>query len=87
MNTLIKVVNIIHSDLEYCERSHYLTYKDIDNWYNQDVGIMRCAVLFLSAMEREQAAIYLLNYCQRNIWKRYKKLLDANKPLSIDKAN
>lgn len=76
MNTLIKIVNIVHSDLEFCERSPYLTQKDIENWYNQDVGIIRCAVLFLKAMSRRQAAIYLLNYCHRNIWKRYDKLLD-----------
>lgn len=81
MNTLIKVVNIIHSDLEYCERSPYVTYEDIRDWYSQDTGIIRCAVLFLKAMGRKQAAIYLLKYCQRNIWERYEKLLDANKPL------
>lgn len=76
MNTLIKTVNIIHRDLEFCEKSPYLTQKDIENWYNQDVGIIRCAVLFLKAMNRRPAAMYLLNYCHRNIWKRYDKLLD-----------
>lgn len=76
MNTLIKIVNIIHHDLEFCEKSPYLTQKDIENWYNQDVGIIRCAVLFLKAMNRKTAAVYLLNYCHRNIWKRYDKLLD-----------
>lgn len=76
MNTLIGLVNIIHSDLQYCERSSYLSYNDINCWYNQDIGMIRAAVLFLKAEGRKQTAIYLLNYCQRNIWKRYDELLD-----------
>lgn len=76
MNTLIKLINIIHSDLQYCERSPYLSHKDINDWYNQNVGMIRTAVLFLKDEGRKQTAIYLLNYCQRNIWERYDKLLD-----------
>lgn len=76
MNTLVRLVNIIRSDLNYCEKAFNLTYEDIDNWYNQDVGMIRAAVLFLKADGRKQAAMYLFNYCQRNFWKRYDKLLD-----------
>ena len=75
MNTLIQLVNIIRKDLNYCEKASYLTYEDVDNWYNQDVGMIRSAVLFLPATGRKKAALYLLNYCHRNIWPRYDKLL------------
>lgn len=77
MNALVKLVNIIRDDLRYCEKSrNHLSYNDINCWYNQDVGIIRAAVLFLKAEGRKQTAIYLLNYCQRNIWRKYDKLLD-----------
>lgn len=80
MNTLVKLVKIVCDDLRYCERNHqHLNYNDINCWYNQDVGIIRAAVLFLKAENRKQTAIYLLKYCERNIWKKYDKLLDRLK--------
>lgn len=79
MNSLVKLVNILKSDLNYCEKASYLTYEDVDNWYNQNVGMIRATVLFLKAEGRNQAALYLLNYCQRNIWPKYDRLLDKSK--------
>lgn len=79
MNTLIKLVKIIRSDLQYCEAHPNLTCETINDWYNQDVGIIRAAVLFLKAENRKPSALYLLNYCNRNIWPKYDKLLDKTK--------
>lgn len=79
MNFLVKLTNILKSDLQYCEKASYLTYEDIDNWHNQATGMVRAAILFLKAMNRRQAAIYLLNYCHRNIWPKYDRLLDKAK--------
>lgn len=79
MNSLVKLTNILKSDLQYCEKASYLTYKDIDNWHNQAVGMIRATIIFLKAENRKQAAVYLLNYCHRNIWPKYDKLLDKAK--------
>lgn len=75
MNTLVRLVNIIRSDLNYCEKASNLTYEDVNNWYNQDSGMIRAAALFLPAAGRMQAAAYILDYCDRNIWPKYEKLL------------
>ena len=79
MNALVKLTNILKSDLNYCEKASYLTYEGINDWYNQGVGMVRAAIIFLKAENRKQAAYYLVNYCHRNIWPKYDKLLDKAK--------
>lgn len=79
MNALVKIVNILKSDLDYCEKASYLTYEDIDIWHNHSQGMIRAAIIFLKAENRKQAAYYLVNYCHRNIWPKYDKLLDKAK--------
>lgn len=79
MNSLIKIVNILKSDLDYCEKAPYLAYEDINVWYNHSLGMIRAAIIFLKAENRKQASIYLLNYCHRNIWPKYDRLLDKAK--------
>ena len=79
MNSLVELVNILESDLQYCEKCSNPTSEKINDWYSQATGMIRAAVLFLKAMNRRQAAMYLLNYCHRNIWPRYEKLLDKAK--------
>lgn len=81
MNSLVKLVNILKSDLRYCEKTSYLTYKDIDIWHNYAQGMIRAAIIFLKAENRKQAVIYLLNYCYRNIWPKYDRLLDKAKEM------
>lgn len=79
MNTLVKLTKILKDDLQYCEKASYLTYEDIDIWYNHSLGMIRAAIIFLKAENRKQATSYLLNYCHRNIWPKYDKLLDKAK--------
>lgn len=81
MNTLVKIVNILESDLRYCERCSNPTPEKINDWYSQAHGMVRAAILFLKSENRRLAAVYLLNYCHRNIWPRYEKLLDKAKKI------
>lgn len=79
MNVLVELVNILKSDLRYCERCSNLTAEKINYWYSQSWGMIRATVFLLNTVNRDKAAHYLLNYCHRNIWPKYDKLLDKAK--------
>jgi len=79
MSTLIQLVYTLKSDLRYCENCYKPTLEEINDCYYQAHGIVRASIIFLISENRNQAALYLLNYCHRNIWPKYDKLLDKAK--------